>query len=100
MTADDARAALAALDAAGACGAPTLRSALEALIKIDAAVRADLAAEHELDERHTERLDVRADVDATPDDRSAADEAYTLAVMHRTRTRTRLAMLLSSGDAR
>ncbi len=65
-----------------------------------AAVQADLAAEHELDERHTEREDVQANIDATPDERSAADEAYTLAVMHRTRTRTRLAMLLSSGDAR
>ncbi len=102
MTADDARAALAALDATGACGAPTLRSALEALIKLDAAARADLAAEHDLDARHTERLDVRTNIDATPDERSAVDDAYTRAVMNRTRTRIALAMLLSAstGSAR
>ena len=58
-----------------------------------AAVQADLAAEHELDERHTEREDVQANIDATPDERSAANEAYAQAVMHRTRTRIAWALL-------
>lgn len=94
MTADDARAALAALRDTGACGAPTLRSALATVIALDAAEHARDAAEHDLDAAHEARMEVCSSSDATPDQIRAAEDAHTRAVIAATRARVTLAGML------
>jgi hypothetical protein len=94
MTAYDARAALAALHDTGACGAPTLRSALESLLALDAKVRASLAAEVDVEIAHEARLAVLATAGVTPDQIRAAEDAHTEAVIAAVRAQINLGVQL------